>query len=406
MSTDRHPLDDALAEAEREGATYEVPVELVRVRARRRRRARTAARGGVALAAVGAVALALPLLPGVRDGAPTADDGEAWEAPGDLCGQRYEASSSADSPLDVTLTTTSEIGPDRIARTSTVVEYDRERVREVGSLSYEVVLLRDGVVVAVDGAGPELEHDLDLHLTQVERPPAPPGADAWTTSVYLASCASFPDGPTDVAVPAGSYELAHTEDVDWVAPDGSVHTVRVVERSPVTVTGDGQVPERSPDTCGTDASRLAALAADEDAFPVTLDANVPVTAAAGSNLRITVRATNDGPDPLEGRTGNPRIVLTRDGRVVSEPGALGERLYDATVPPGGSLTYPAWSSLEECVPLGVGRHGGVAVGDALPPGDYQVWLTLRPLFHEPDGTDESFRNEVLLVGGPWPLTLE
>ncbi|UZN02428.1 hypothetical protein [Cellulomonas sp. S1-8] len=407
MSTDRHPLDDALDDAERAGATYEVPLGLVRTRVRRSRRTRAAARGAVALTGVAAVALAVPWALGGSGRGPAVAQGD-WPAQFTRCGASVTGTEGADDagPLSVTIENArATIGADRVALVTTSVSADPGAVAEVHQAGTEVSLLRDGVVVGVeDDAAPVVVHEPELR----QDPPAP-GTSVWSFGTGIVSCAQYPDGGGDPRVPAGEYDLVVAQTVDWRAPDGRNASTVVSRTWPVTVTEDEGVDAPLPDECGGDAAELAAIAGPEaNPFAVTLDADVPPVAAAGADLRFTVTATNEGTAAVAGWTGHPDVLLTRDGRVVGVPGASDDLGLDATMSPGTSIGFDAWTALHDCTTLGVGEHVSTSDGDPLPPGEYEVWVAMELFLTTPAGTDgpEGDRTDVRLVHGPWPLTLE
>ncbi|GIG40530.1 hypothetical protein [Cellulomonas phragmiteti] len=402
MSTDRHPLADALDDAERSGADYEVPVALVRARVRHRRRVRAAARGGVACGAVVAVALALPAVLGGPGGVPPAAQGD-WPAQFGRCGERVTvADDDEDAPVAVTLEPQDTIGADRLSMTSTWVRYDPEAVSDVGPAAFEALLLRDGVVVAVeDGAGRVV-----VPASELPEDPSVPGVGVWSHGAVLASCAQVPDGTGDPRVPAGVYELVVSQTVRWRAADGSAGSTRVSRQLRVTVTEFARpAAEPLPEECGSDTATLAARAGPEaNPFAVTLDADVPAEVAAGGELRFTVSATNEGRSVVDAYVGRPSVLLTRDGRVVATPPGPSELALSAGISPGASIGYDATSSLVDCATGALADAFGPDEGHPLAPGDYEVWVGLDLLL-----TGRSLpageSGDVHLLAGPWPVTL-
>lgn len=398
MSTDRHPLDDALAEAERLGSAYEVPVELVRVRALRLRRTRAAARAAAVVAVVGVGAVVAPLLPRASELAPADPDRAAALA---RCGRPFEdAAQNAELPFSMERSGPPVvIGSDRQVPIETVASWEPDDVEQVELIAHEPVLLRDGVVVAVVPVVVP-EHDGE------HRQEAPTSPFVWHLSAPLVSCES--DGSTDAPVPPGAYEVGLTQVFRWVMTDGEAGTVRSTSRTDVTVTDEptstAEAPRGEPGACASDATDLYRLEdATPNPFPVTLDASVPRTVAAGARLDVVARTTNHGVTPLVGTTGHPRLVVSRDDRVVGHSAEAPPQELDASIPSRGGMTgLPVSSRLVACPGLG-------GPTDApLPPGDYAVWVVVEPTYEgsAPAGADGAReRVQVVLVGGPWPLTV-
>ncbi len=417
----RHPLSGALDDAERTGEHYEVPVDLVRARVRRRRRVRAAGRGAVALVAVGVVALAGPALVGSVLGGtghgPSSGAMGDWPAQFARCGMPVADVVATDSPVSTTL----EVAPDRIDASrqwsaALRTDVDPAVTGEAWVVGTDVSLVSDGVVVGVqEGWGLRLLDDVL---------PVEPGSPV-TTPLFtdlladVRSCASYEPRtggssgePGDPRVPAGVYDVVVTQTVAWFTADGTTHAAQASATHRVEVSDDdtpSELPgEPDPEQCGGDADALALLAGPEaNPFAVTLDADVPTHAPTGEPLRFTVTATNEGTAGVEGWTGHPWVLLTRDGQVVAVPGAQDDIGLDATMPPGASTGYDAVTELEDCTTLGVGEHAGTSGGDPLPPGDYEVWVAMDFFLTTPAGDDgpESDRTDVHLVYGPWPVTL-
>jgi len=408
---ERHPLSDALADAEHAGEHYEVPVELVRARVRRRRRVRAAGRGAVALLAVGVVALAGPALVGSvlggtgGRGAPVAAQGD-WPAQFARCGLPVADVLAARSPVSASL----EHAVDRVAGARVWTGVLRTHVDPAVAdaawvVGTDVSLVRDGVVVGVqEGWG--LSRLTDVLPVEPGTPePLPLVTDV---AADLRSCDQVPDGVGDPRVPAGTYDVVVTQTVGWFAADGTTRAGQASVTRQVTVADDEVPSEPAPEGCGGDTGALARLAGPEaNPFAVTLDADVPAAARAGELLRFTVTATNEGPAGVEGWTGHPSVLLTHDGRVVAVPGGRDDIGLDATLYPGASIGYDAVAELHDCTTLGVGRHASTSGGDPLPPGDYEVWVAMDFFLTAPAGDDgpEGDRTDVHLLYGPWPLTL-
>ncbi|MCM0639940.1 hypothetical protein [Cellulomonas wangsupingiae] len=404
MSTDRqpHPLDGALEEYEGEAATYEVPVDGVRARVRRRRRARAAARGGVVLVTLGAVAVLAPQAvegPAVPVAAPAGD----WPPQFVRCGLRPDDVRVDDGPADTWLGTTdpaaaavaavdpgADVGSDRSWRFTSVVSVAPDVATEGRLVATDVSLVRGGEVVAVQS---------DARVPQAggaptEVSPFPLVVDL---GVELVSCGSYPIGEGDPVVPAGVYDAVVTHTVEWVDPAGAVRTARTSATTTLDVADDGaSVP--APEACGADAAMLVPRSGPTgNPFPVTLDADVPVRVAADQPLRLTVTATNEGTATVAGSTGDPTVLLTRGGRVVSVP-VRTDDARDATLAPGASITWEKTVEPRQC---------GDGIDEPLPVGRYEVWVAVDLLLAEPEGTDgpDRGRPEVHLLYGPWPVSL-
>ncbi|MCC2315440.1 hypothetical protein [Cellulomonas xiejunii] len=410
MSTDRHPLDDALSDAEREGETYEVPVTLVRARVRRRRRARAAARGGVAALAVGAVAAVLPAVTAAPPATPPTSQRD-WPEAFTRCGEPARMATASpdgdvvgstdpvgagDEAVEVTLEPVTTIGADRQAMLTTRVTFDPAEVASVHPSETEVVLVRDGVVVGVDGGGRVV-----VPMSELEPAPSDPGNALWSFGAVLESCAQYPGGVGAPRVPVGTYELVATETVVWSAHDGSQGSVRVRHAAPVEVTE--AVPPVEAETCGADTASLAALTdADANPFHVAVDAELPRETPADGDLTLQAYVHNQGQMALQTFDQSLAVLLTRDGAVVATPSGR-----QATAPevrrlePQTTMGFEIESPLVGCGPGGADAGPGGDDGQPLPPGDYEVWVTidLRLIEFPADGTP------VHVLQGPWPLTL-
>lgn len=405
MSKDRHPLDDALSDAEREGETYEVPVALVRTRVRRRRRARSAARSGVALSALVAVAVTLPAVLDRSDlSGPVTGD---WPAAFDRCGQPADLpASDTGGPFTVEIVETGGvIGADRISHTMARVSIPRMTATAVSYAGTDVVLLRDGVVVGVATDGP----------VTVPLPEAPWPAPArgtvtteWGFGAVLASCAQYPDGDGDPRVPAGDYELGVTYTFDWTAHDGRHRSTRASRTLPVRVTEDPYpTAEPDPTECLADAALLTALSGPEaNPAPLVLDADVPAV-VLDTEVRMTVRATNTGPSPVDGLVERPSVLLTIDGKVVRTPYFWREAsTASPTLAPGETVEYDLVVPLTDCTSIGLADAPYEEQGVPVQPGRHDVWVVMEmdtPTAGAAATDGSPARQRV--VGGPWPLTL-
>lgn len=405
MSTDRHPLHDALAEAERLGGTYEVPVERVRDGVRRRRRVRAGVRGGAAAAVVALVAVGVQTALGGGSGVSTPALGDRPVSSG-RCGQVVraadaESTAPGDTALDATLELRDTIGADRVALTTGWLRYAPAEVTVLEVFPPEVVLLRDGIVVAV-------ENGTGSTLASASEPSGVPGEShvevASFTSV-LVSCAPYPDGAA--RVPPGVYELMANQTVNWRAPDGRVRSTHVVQRARVTVTEYGPATdEQRPEECGTDTASLAAAAGPEASpFPLTLDAAVPAEVPAGGELRFTVSATNTGKSAVHAYVGRPGVLIAQNGKVVATPPLRSPLMLTPPVAPGGSTELDAVGALVDCTSLELADSLGPGDGHPLAPGRYEVWVSLDVMPTGSSGPAPGEPTDAHLVHGPWPLTL-
>lgn len=392
--------DAARDDAERRGAAYEVPVERVRARVRRRRAARAGATGTLALATVGAVVVAVPQLLGAPGGTAVGSSGD-WPAAFARCGQPVDDVVAPPGRVEQTLLQARDVvGPDRTWLGTTSTRVDGAAALPDAFDDVEVVLVRDGVVVGVDGGDGRVVVGADEVTVDPGSGTVTAVTASWGYGARLVSCDQYPDGEGDPEVAAGDYEVVMTQTVTWAEPDGSTATGRASVTAPVRVSDDAAHGQDSPETCGAPASDLAATAGPEaNPFAVTLDADVPSTSAPGSPLRFTVTATNEGTAAVTGTTGHLGVLLTRDGRVVGTPAPREDVALDASLPAGASRTFEAASDLRGCAASDAGADAG-----PLPPGEYEVWVTADLVLTTPRGADGRATREHL-VYGPWPLRL-
>lgn len=404
MSTQGHPLDDALTDAERAGAGYEVPVELVRAGVRRRRRVRAVARGAAAVAAVAAVAVAAPTVLGGWDGGAPAAQGD-WPAQFDRCGKPVEIPAEGDAgPLSVTVEPSfSTIRADRLALVTIRVGAEAGPVTDVGHGGSQISLVQDDVVVAVEDAAAPVVVELP---TTPWRSRAPVYA-TWDFGAVLASCAQYPDGDGDPQVPAGSYEMVVTQTVEWSTALGREGSTTVTRTFPMAVTEDEPSPEEDRAACLADASVLHTLTEPEaNPIPVAVDADVPGRWAAGEGLAFTVTTTNVGTTDLSAQVEPPTVLLVRDGEVVGTPLVWRDAdVAGSAMSPGASIAHEVTAPLLDCTTTGLDDAPGAEEGRPLQPGQYEVWVVLDLRVAGPAGFDGTLTPE-RVVGGPWPLTLE
>ncbi|KSW29624.1 hypothetical protein [Cellulomonas sp. B6] len=389
-------------EAERLGDAWEVPVERVRARVRRHRARRTATTGAVALAAVGAVAVGLPPLLGAAgrtDVGASAD----WPAQFALCGQPLADVVAPPGRVQQTLVQSRDVtGADGTWLGTTSTRVDGAVSVADAPVDVEVVLVRDGVVVGIapeDGEQGRVVVDLEEDVATS----AGPGTAEWAYGTRLVSCDQYPDGAGRSEVPAGEYEVVMTQTVTWTEPEGGSGTGRATVTAPLRVTDEPSDPQDSPEVCGARTSDLARTAGPQaNPFQVTLDARVPATTAAGSTLRFTVTATNEGATAVAGTSGPPDVLLTRDGRVVAATTAHEDVALDVDLEPGASRATDAGIELVACEALGTADVAGTSRGEPLTPGDYEVWVTTDLVLTTPTARDGGPTREHL-VYGPWPL---
>lgn len=397
-------------EAERLGDAWEVPVERVRARVRRHRARRTATTGAVALAAVGAVVVGLPPLLGAAgrtDVGASAD----WPAQFALCGQPLADVVAPPGRVQQTLVQSRDVtGTDGTWLGTTSTRVDGAVSVADAPVDVEVVLVRDGVVVGIAPEDSE-QGRVVVDLEEGVATSAGPGTAEWAYGTRLVSCDQYPDGAGRSEVPAGEYEVVMTQTVTWTEPEGGSGTGRATVTAPLRVTDEPSDPQDSPEVCGARTSDLARTAGPQaNPFAVTLDADVPATADVGSGLTMVVTATNEGTAAVSGTTEVPRTLLTRDGRVVGVTTLHPDVLLDASLAPGQSRDYPVTADLVDCATFGVrggpGQDGDeppAYAGDPLPPGDYEVWVTMDLTLTTADA--DRGRTREHLVHGPWPVRL-
>lgn len=398
---------ETVADAERAGEGYEVPVELVRTRVRRRRTARAAARGGTALGVVGALVVAAPLLLDVTrgTGAPAADDDQAAALtrcglPADLPQDDVEGFAVEIEETDRT------VHDDRVVHLRTRVVVAPPTAEAVTIDDTRVELVSDGVVVAVaDGRATVGLTELEAVGVEPAEPGAASGLRATVSTRDFATglVACVPDVTGAARVPAGEYELAVTETIRWDDADRTGRTTRVSRTLPVTLTDDPP-PSVGPDPaeCVADASLLTApTGSDAERSALTVDAVVPAAVDGDDRVRLTVRVTNEGTEPAVGLAERPSVLLTSAGRVWRAPTEWREGDDGpTTLAPGRTAEYTVVATPTGCASAGSTDAPAGDQGVAVQPGRHELWVVM--LHGDADGPEERRR----AVGGPWPLTLD
>lgn len=405
----RNPLSDALSAAEHSAAAraYEVPVELVRTRARRRRVARTSAATGALALVVAGVAVAVPNL--VVDDGPSVDAAGVPEqcrvAPAQIRAGDGVVSTDLGERTDAWVVETTIVPGSfepvpqgqwamAVSTTADMPGADYVGTPMGGSIATSVVLVREGVVVAV------LDGSYDMSLEQaaqvaVDMQPQPFPFDVDLAGTFI-SC----ETGQDAVLAGGTYELMATSTIRWglVAPGadvpGSTYDARSTsEPLEVVVPAGGGTSSARPTACEATDDELRELADPRtNPDPLLLSGrNVPSTAPA-KDVELQVAVTNDGPEPVLVRTGYPQVVVTRDGVVVGGPGATEAIAFDLSLEPGESTPLETGVLLTRCDD-----------DTPLEPGEYELWAfsTFTPL--TPDGTPERGADDWRAAAGPWPL---
>lgn len=358
--TERHPLSDALDDAENspQAQAYEVPVELIRSRARRRRRARTGGAAGALALVVAGAALVVPNLPSPTP-APATDD---RPAPG-LCGLTYDELAADDGgpdpwPVGGDVPAGLEIDENSVRQgakntwsvsttfgATSAVKIDDDGEPSAGESPAPVVsgtptgarygttltLLRDGVVVAAQTGNLATPYtDKDPHPSAVYETAPFPQDDRVVSTV--APCTPEP-------LTAGTYDLVATQTMFWSYPEGGGGYISRTTSEPVPVEVDGPAPldpspaPTLPGVCGVSTEGLAAgdgiePRAGEDDVNVDwwhTDVQVPRVEPPESGQatwHVPVTTAVDAPtvDFLWLPTGlslGATVVLVRDGAVVA-----------------------------------------------------------------------------------------
>lgn len=378
----------------------------------RRRRRRTGVAMGAGVVAVTA-AIVVPLALSGPPGPDVADG--SWEA----CGQDVEAAAAAayggasvhtdDGPVDLSL--------DLIAEARAGEAWVAAEVTHAASG------VDDYAAVDVDGAPVALWVVDDGRVVGLGRPigtypdvlaVTPRGPTRWDVGFEVASCGDITGTTRGDLLPPGEYGVVGGV---GVAPDtsGEVDSAAAVVIASASLT---MLPEEVPEVdarCGGAWSEDVVASTDGYELGLRLDGPndlgevLPHDPIDGdpAGARVIVTVTNSSGTALEGTTGNPWIVVVRDGVIVGDTGLNTPQVLDATLAPGAAAEYDTWVLLNDCTTVGVGDHAGTSGGDPLQPGTYELYAVMGFDLTKPAGDEGPEKNwtDVTAVGGPWTVTV-
>lgn len=204
----------------------------------------------------------------------------------------------------------------------------------------------------------------------------------------------------------GDYDLVATVTAGfvWVAATTNWDETIVVRRTtvPVAVTVSDDTEPTGPLACGAPDDELRALADPRtNPAPIVVSGDsLPTSVMAGDGLSVPVTFTNDSPDDITAQGPRPTAVVTQDGKIVGDLGVVDSTEVVLQIPAGGDAETDAVSGQLLSCPSDDGQH------TALPPGDYELWVTtsltpLGPTGFPAGGDLQTWRP----TGGPWPLEI-
>jgi hypothetical protein len=258
-----------------------------------------------------------------------------------------------------------------------------------------VALVQDAVVVAVLDTYPAPTR-AEAAMTEVDVVPQTFPIDTEVEAVPI-SCRTG----DDAELAPGTYEVIASTTAGLADGDGSgEHDVMRATSAPLEVNVSEESVSAGPVACGATDDALRALADPQaNPQPLVLSADEPgdeVTEGSPHSFPVTV--TNDSPDEVTVQTTTPVVVVTQGGKIVGGLDRVDSGSLVMGIPPGVGSEVGASSELRSCT-------SGDEQRAALPPGDYELWVTMSFTPIGPDGLPLSDAEDWQAAGGPWPLEI-